>query len=90
MYYKYNKKGLIVNSSGNNYTEESIIENNKQNNVNKNICLLLNKISNEKIDAKKIKILLFTDSVDTAKIIHEWVNKKLKIKSVLVTAETKR
>jgi DNA repair protein RadD len=88
MYYKYNKKGLIVNSSGNNYTEESIVENNKQNNVNKNICLLLNKISNEKIDAKKIKILLFTDSVDTAKIIHEWVNKKLKIKSVLVTAET--
>lgn len=64
-----NCSSLKANSSGSEYTSESIKLFNKENNINNRICLLLKRLEGK-------KGLVFVESVEVAKTIRDWYNSK--------------
>lgn len=65
-----NKLSLEVNTSGSEYSSESVALFLKENNVNNRVCKLLKKYTSQ-------KTLTFVETVDVAKTIRDWYNGKV-------------
>jgi DNA repair protein RadD len=66
--YEFDESGLMTNSAGSDFTEESIRAAIRAQGTNNNICLEIERLQNEGVSS----ILVFVDSVDTAKTMAEW------------------
>lgn len=81
--YPYIKSGLVLNSTGNEFTEESIELVNKANNVNNTAYLLVKSLDEDS------KCLLFIDSLKTSEVMREFLQKKTSRRVEVVTSKTK-
>lgn len=81
--YPYKKEGLVLNSTGNDFTEESIALVNKANNVNNSAYMLAKSLD------ENSKCLMFVDSLVTADIMREHLQKKLSRRVEVVSSKTK-
>lgn len=67
----YIQNGLVLNSTGNDFTEESIAEVNRLNNVNNVAIKIATKLKNE-------KTLIYVESIEVADKMTDYLKKKLK------------
>lgn len=82
----YDGSLLKVNSAGTEYSVDSVTKNNKKENVNKRLVRIVKSMLSS---GSKDKILIFTDSLDTADKIHNWINSSdFGIKCAFVTDDT--
>lgn len=73
--YKVEKSGLVVNSSGTDYTDESIVASNKAQNINKHIARRIQKLL---ADGYK-HILVFTDCSENAIVFDQWLDESVSV-----------
>jgi DNA repair protein RadD len=66
--YEFDESGLMTNSAGSDFTDESIKDAMKIQNVNNKICFEIERLQQEGIKS----ILVFTDSVETAQTMSQW------------------
>lgn len=81
--YPYIREGLVLNTTGNDFTEESIAEVNKLNNVNNIAAKLIQKL--EKGD----KAICYVESVDVGETLCDWLKSK-GVAVEIITANTKK
>ena len=80
------ESSLVLNTTGSDFTEESVKEYAKINGINNKICLRV-------IDAVKQgrkSILVFTDSVESCKIFVDYLTKSHNISCDYITSDTKK
>lgn len=80
------KEGLVLNASGNDFTEESIQAALKAQNVNNNAYLVAKRIA----ETEKEKFLMFVDSLGTAEKMKEALSKVCNRRIEVVSSDTKK
>lgn len=82
----YNESGLRLNSNETDWLQESVIENNSKEQVNRKLVRRLKHIIQTEPTSKT---LVFTDCVETASKIEEWINNgSFGVKCAIVTDST--
>lgn len=78
----FNGSSLIINSSGSEYTEESIKFSVQSNNINNEIYKRLLRLKNE-----RKHIIVFMDSVENCKKLHEFMENRNIMSSIVVSGD---
>lgn len=84
--YPFVFEGLILNSTGNDYTEESVEAALALQNVNNSCCIVARDTINEK---SSNKVIIFVESLKTAALMREYLRSKCSKRIEIVSADTK-
>lgn len=82
----FDRSGLKLNTSKNDYSTESLLKENKEQKVNNRICKELKKLTKN----KRNKILVFMDSVENSRILEDWGKDNLIGRCAVVDSDTNK